>query len=132
MASATNDIYEFPDGSTYVGDFKTNESGVICRHGRGVYTEASGEVYDGQWANDKMEGQGKMTMPNGCVYEGAFANNAYNGKGKYTWSNGTVFQSNWQDNTPEASGTFTDPTGIVWCKPEVTVGDEILLKPRMK
>ena len=41
---------------------------VVCCGAR-IAVQASGEIYDGEWANDKMEGQGKMTMANGCEYE---------------------------------------------------------------
>ena len=40
------------------------------RHGRGVHTCSSGDVYDGQWQYDQRHGRGKMAFARGLVYEG--------------------------------------------------------------
>ena len=42
-----------------------NEAGRM--EGRGKYTFADGNVYEGEWKNDKMEGRGKFTFADGRV-----------------------------------------------------------------
>ena len=43
----------YPDGSTYVGDFKNNK-----REGKGDLHYSNGAYYSGDWFNDKKHGQG--------------------------------------------------------------------------
>jgi len=33
------------------------------RDGKGRYTRSDGYMYDGEWANDTMQGKGTLTMP---------------------------------------------------------------------
>ena len=42
-------------------------------HGRGVYTSARGDVYDGQYKAGVMEGHGSFLFANGDYYEGRTA-----------------------------------------------------------
>jgi hypothetical protein len=37
-------------------------------HGKGKKTWASGEVYEGEWVDDKKHGTGKETRANGTIY----------------------------------------------------------------
>lgn len=39
------------------------------RHGQGVETRANGDIYDGAWENDIIQGQGNFTWVNGDKYE---------------------------------------------------------------
>jgi hypothetical protein len=45
-----------------------------------------------------IRGKEKETSANGDVYEGDFINNKKHGKGKTTYSNGTVYKENWIRN----------------------------------
>lgn len=57
------------------------------RHGHGKYIWNrgfhSGDVYDGEYKNNKKEGFGVMKYANGTVYEGQFKNNERHGHGMY-------------------------------------------------
>ena len=46
--------YKFPDKSIFVGRFKKNLRETI----KGTYTWANGEIYEGGFKGDKLEGQG--------------------------------------------------------------------------
>jgi len=39
------------------------------KHGRGVYTFADGERYEGQWRDDRRSGYGIYTSTNGSRFE---------------------------------------------------------------
>ena len=49
-------------------------------HGKGKFTYANGNVYEGDYHNDKRHGKGKYTLANGDVYEGNFQDDKRNGK----------------------------------------------------
>ena len=51
------------------------------RHGYGKDVSLKGDVYVGDWNQNKKHGYGKMTYRNGSVYEGTWRNDIYNGKG---------------------------------------------------
>jgi len=40
----------------------------------GTHTKASGEVYEGEWVDDVMEGKARVTFPDGAYFEGEFTN----------------------------------------------------------
>ncbi len=54
------DIYTYPDGTRYKGEWKDNK-----RHGKGVLIRPDGTKYSGEWLNDKPDGQGTLTYPDG-------------------------------------------------------------------
>ena len=41
-------------------------------HGKGVYTYATGDKYDGEFKDDKMNGKGVYTYANGDKYDGEY------------------------------------------------------------
>jgi hypothetical protein len=48
-------------------------------------TFTNGDVYEGDWMNDKAHVKGKLTRANGDVYEGDFVSDTIQGKVEYTW-----------------------------------------------
>ena len=50
------------------------------------------------------EGKGKYTWANGDYYEGEFKNDHYNGKGKYMWANGKYHVGKFQNWKREGKG----------------------------
>ncbi len=67
-------IFTFGNGDIYVGEFANNK----C-NGYGTYTFNSGVwaggVFEGDWLNNKMHGLGTFTFANGDKYEGEFSRN---------------------------------------------------------
>jgi len=53
----------------YIG--QTNYQGQ--RHGKGRYVFRKGDLYEGEWKNNKMHGSGKFKCLNGVKYKGTFA-----------------------------------------------------------
>ena len=60
------------------------------RTGKGKMMWPDGNVYEGDWVDDKRTGKGKFTWSKGSVYEGDSVDDKRTGKGKYTWPNGNV------------------------------------------
>jgi hypothetical protein len=66
---------------TYTGDLKTSRlAHGTLKHGNGKLVYANGDVYEGQFKNDKRYGQGKLTAQNGSVQEGIWSNDKLTGE----------------------------------------------------
>jgi hypothetical protein len=75
----------FATGDVYEGEYAEGK-----QHGQGKYSFADGDVYEGEYVEGKKHGQGKMTYPDGNVYEGEYAEDEQHGKGTYTYASGAV------------------------------------------
>jgi hypothetical protein len=53
-------VFAFVDGSKYTGEWTLKEEKKI-RHGRGKFEDGP-ETFEGQWADDKMNGQGRQSL----------------------------------------------------------------------
>jgi len=71
----------------------------------------TGDVYSGEWVNDKFEGFGVYRYRNGTKYAGQFRASRRNGKGTYTWPDGATFVGEYKDDVRNGPGTFTFPNG---------------------
>lgn len=61
--------------------------------GQGKYTWKNGSFYIGQFSNGYRQGYGvwRSSITGGDVYQGNYKDDKKSGRGKYTWANGTVF-----------------------------------------
>ncbi len=92
MSSRSNLVKIYENGS-YLGEFSTAEmKRSKQRHGHGTFYFNSGDVYDGNWVEDKIEGQGIYKWPNGSKYEGNFSAGVMNGQGKFSWPDGRTYE----------------------------------------
>ena len=82
----------------------------------GSYTWKSGDIYLGEWKNDKWHGQGTYIYSNGDKYIGEYKNNKKNGKGTYTyglnseWA-GDKYIGELKDGKKHGQGTYTWKSG---------------------
>lgn len=61
--------------------------------GFGVFQNADGYRYEGEWKEDKLNGKGKETwQSNGSSYEGDFVANIKEGEGKFVWQDGSYYK----------------------------------------
>ena len=72
-------------------------------NGNGIWTQMDGATYVGQFVNGLREGVGTFTWSihspdGGDVYEGEYKNNRRNGKGKRTYRDGSILEGDWKDN----------------------------------
>jgi hypothetical protein len=87
-------IYADADGNQYVGEFRDDKM-----HGQGSVTLSSGNKYVGEFRDDKMHGQGVYTYANGTQYVGEFKDNNFHGQGTMYAADGTVLQEGyWEDD----------------------------------
>ena len=76
---------------------------------------ANGEVYEGEYKDDKKHGQGKRTWADGNVYEGEWKDHKKHGQGKYTWADGEVYEGEYKDCMRHGQGkcTFARITAVI-------------------
>ena len=58
---------EYPDGSSYTGEWKD-----FLFHGQGTYKYVNGDEYTGEWKEGKPDGEGTLTQPDGSTYTGSW------------------------------------------------------------
>ncbi|CAH9130708.1 unnamed protein product [Cuscuta epithymum] len=89
----------FPNGDIYVGTIK----GVLP-HDKGRYTWSDGTVYDGHWAEGKMDGKGWIIWSSGSSYEGEFCVNYLHGYGAFYGCDGSIYRGSWKMNNKHGIG----------------------------
>lgn len=121
-----DDTIKYADGSEYTGQVL----GKNLKHGKGVYRDASGAIYSGEFKYDIVEGKAKARMtdgstydgdwvagnphgvgksmyPSGGTYEGDFVNGGRHGWGIMTFLNGDVYEGEWEDDKIHGQGRWT-------------------------
>ena len=98
--------------------------------GKGKQTRVDGDVYDGEWKEDKLEGKGKYTRASGENYEGGWKNNKKEGKGKYTYAPDNAdkekeYTGEWAWGKENGQGTliYTDGSKITWIRKGYVIYD---------
>uniref|UniRef100_A0A6C0I6S1 MORN repeat-containing protein n=1 Tax=viral metagenome TaxID=1070528 RepID=A0A6C0I6S1_9ZZZZ len=82
------------DRAKYVGHFLDGKF-----HGQGRMEYTHGEVYEGEWANDNMNGLGQKWFYDGSTYEGNFVNGIIHGQGTMIFKNKTAYEGIWENPT---------------------------------
>ena len=95
------------DGSIYKGMV----SNILSRECFGIYYFNNGNIYEGFFVNDNMEGRGRIISVEGFVYEGDFQNNTASGYGKCLFEDGSLYKGNWVNNNKQGLGEETYPDG---------------------
>ena len=89
-------IMNYNDGNIYKGNFKNDK-----REGKGILTYTNGDIYDGNWENDLQNGEGIYIFKSGEIksYEGNWSNGHYFGFGKIKFINGNEIESIFLNNS---------------------------------
>jgi hypothetical protein len=90
------------EGNIYEGEFLNNK-----KHGLGKQIFANGDVYEGHWENGLMEGKGKLTMSSGDIYVGLFSKGLKHGKGTLTFkATQDIYDGEWQYDKMTGLGKY--------------------------
>jgi hypothetical protein len=98
-----------PQVERYVGTFQDGRE-----DGSGVYTWASGDIYDGEWKAGRKHGRGNQIWVNGERYVGEWQNDRQYGRGTYFWKNGSTYEGEWANDRPHGFGEGYDPATGWW------------------
>ena len=56
---------------------------------------ANGDIYEGDWVDDKYHGKGTLKYANGDIYEGIWCLNKKK-EGTFKYSNGDIYEGEWK------------------------------------
>ena len=86
------------DGTKYVGE--------VMRHGRGMFYDHDGSVYDGEWYEDQRCGRGKMLFADGSFYDGQWEGDKMHGHGVFISVSRDRYEGNFTYGIKSGSGTM--------------------------
>ena len=92
-----------------------------CSDGFGVYSYSDGEIYTGEWRDDKRDGQGALTYGSktefaGDIYTGDWRDDKRDGQGTFTYGSktefaGDIYTGEWRNDKRHGQGTYTYASG---------------------
>jgi len=94
-------VRKFSDGSRYEGSIQGR-----LREGFGIYYFVNGDIYAGEWKNDKFSGRGVCLMANGERYEGMLVEGLKHGRGAYYYSDRNKYLGEWENDKKDGKGAF--------------------------
>jgi hypothetical protein len=97
----------WPNGTKYVGEFKSNKW-----HGHGTHTTANENIYVGEFKDGNRSGKGTLTYANGDIYIGEFKDGYVHGKGTLLWVDGRQYVGEWKYDMREGD-PHEDDSGVV-------------------
>ena len=97
----------FNNGDMYEGNYKDNK-----KEGKGIYYFNFGDNYEGDYKNDERDGKGIYYYNNGDRYEGDFKNGKFEGKGKYYYKNGDRYEGGYKNDKREGEGIMYYRNGV--------------------
>jgi len=97
--------------------------GEVLVFRQGKQKQPNGDVYEGEFVNNRKHGRGILQRGNGDVYEGEFARGLYHGKGTLILAEhrvagrtvmGWKYQGEWKNGMKHGVGMLMPGTGDVY------------------
>mmetsp|Transcript_642 Transcript_642/g.1836 ORF Transcript_642/g.1836 Transcript_642/m.1836 type:complete len:146 (+) Transcript_642:165-602(+) len=76
------------------------------KEGRGVFRYANGDVYEGDFHEDRREGYGTYRYSSFHSYEGQYKAGLEDGHGVYRYANGNVYAGQFRAGRKDGPGTY--------------------------
>lgn len=108
------DTFTFPNGDIYDGEFCAHRIGILWREGHGIYTTKDGQIYEGEWKDDKLVDVVNVKYPSGVQYNGTLEKDKYCGAGTYVLENSLNLSCKFEDNKPTDRLTLIGFDGRLW------------------
>eukprot|EP00961_Rhodomonas_salina_P160728 2164107-Rhodomonas_salina.2 len=84
------------------------------RWGRAKCLFRNGDLYEGEFQDDLMEGNGSMLMANGCKYEGSWSQGKMDGHGRLFYPSGDVYEGEWKAGSRSGFGRYRSVNGSLY------------------
>jgi hypothetical protein len=91
----------YPNGNIYIGEWLDNK-----RDGNGKHIWSNGDVYSGGWKDDMQSGWGKSNWVDGSSYTGSYSQNIKEGTGEYHWKDNSMYVGEWKANEMDGHGEY--------------------------
>ena len=89
------------DGDVYEGEWLNDKA-----HSRGKYLHRDGASYEGEWFEDKQHGMGLERWTDRAKYEGEYNMGMKHGKGLFIWGDGSSYSGDFQKNDIHGRGIY--------------------------
>ncbi|GMH90999.1 hypothetical protein TrST_g6869 [Triparma strigata] len=99
----------YQNGEVYEGEYVDER-----RHGIGEYHYLDGSVYEGQWFKNRRQGFGVYTTDDGSVYEGEWDRDYIHGEGIWRWKDGSSLMGDNIDGLRTGRGVYITDHGDVY------------------
>ncbi len=93
-------------GNVYEGEFKDDKF-----NGIGMLTNKNGDVYTGEFEDNLFHGQGTYITSDNRIYTGEFVKGAFTGQGSYTNNAGETYEGSFENWAYHGKGNFKDEKG---------------------
>ncbi len=99
---------KYPNGDVYEGEWVDNKM-----QGEGTYTyKKSGDIYSGSWFDNKKHGQGTYEFgSDSSLFVGTWENGQMT-TGKWVWKEAAVYEGEFKLGRPYGAGTFKFASGL--------------------
>ena len=101
-------LYRLSNGDIYIGEWRDDK-----KHGQGTLTYVAGAKYVGGWKENNWHGQGSLTLSDGDKYVGMFKGGQFHGQGSLSILDGGDFADReeyvgaFKDDEFNGQGTYT-------------------------
>ncbi len=120
-------IIKFSSGDSFEGYYKLGQ-----KNGLGIYRDASGAYYEGNWKNNAGDGKGFQKFADGRTYEGDYITGQPDGFGVGKDATGKVIHDGqWKDGMPVIALKADKVLGIPWGANETDTKNILLQRPKM-
>jgi len=99
----------YVNGEVYEGEYVDER-----RHGIGEYHYLDGSIYEGEFFKNKRQGFGIVTRDDGSLYEGEWDRDFIHGEGIWRWSDGSCFMGDNIDGLRTGRGVYITAHGDVY------------------
>ncbi|KAK6626448.1 hypothetical protein RUM44_008921 [Polyplax serrata] len=111
----TQGHFTFWNGDKYNGEFVVlKDKQKLVMEGKGIYTTAENEIYEGIWENDELKEAERIVYKDKCEFSGELNNMAVEGVGRYKFKEKVLLECEFENNVPRGHLHLTDPGAHVW------------------
>ena len=104
----------FPDGTRYLGEWRTLENGQDIPHGLGTCFYKDGRRFEGEWKNGIPNGKGTLYFPNGEDNTGNWIDGELIERIHKTFVNGDHYSGEFKEEQPDGEGILTKAKGKIF------------------
>jgi hypothetical protein len=99
----------YQNGEVYEGQYVDER-----RHGVGEYHYLDASIYEGEWFKNRRQGFGVYTRADGGIYEGEWDRDYIHGEGIWRWADGSSYMGDNIDGSRTGRGVYITAHGDVY------------------